>query len=352
MSEMPEIGKISPEIFNELIFPRLGSKSAHILVGPQHGVDVGIAEIGGKAVSFTCDPVFIVPEYGWERAAWFAIHIIASDSVTSGLKPQYLSIDLNLPMEMTKKQLEITWDIIHRECEKMGIAVITGHTARYENCHYPMVGGATIVGVGELDQYVTPKFCKAGDKIIITKGPAIEATGIFAAMLPKVIEEKYGAALNQKAQQVFYKMSVVEDAMIAVSVGVRENGVTAMHDATECGIWGGLYEVAQAAGLGVRVEKEKIVIEESVEEVCRLFSIDPYASISEGTLIIACKENKASAVVNALTQKGIKASIVGELTKKEKGMVLVEKGKEKKLEHPIVDPFWRAFYGALEKYKA
>ena len=352
MSEMPEIGKISPEIFNELIFPRLGAKSKNILVGPQHGVDVGIAEIGGKAVSFTCDPVFIVPEYGWERAAWFAIHIIASDSVTSGLKPKYLSIDLNLPMEMTKQQLEITWDIIHRECEKMGIAVITGHTARYEGCHYPMVGGATITGVGELNEYVTPRFCKAGDKIIITKGPAIEATGIFAAMLPKVIEKEYGATLNQKAQQVFYKMSVVEDAMTAVGIGVRENGVTAMHDATECGIWGGLYEIAQASKLGVRVEKEKIVVEESVEEVCRFFNIDPYASISEGTLIIACKPAKAAAVVKALTQKGIKASIVGELTKPEKGMVLVEKGKEKELKHPIVDPFWRAFYGALERYKA
>ena len=69
MSEIPEIGKISPEIFNELIFPRLGAKSEKVLVGPQHGVDVGIVEIGDKAVSFTCDPVFIVPEYGWERAA-------------------------------------------------------------------------------------------------------------------------------------------------------------------------------------------------------------------------------------------------------------------------------------------
>ena len=352
MSEMPEIGKISPEIFRELIFPRLGAKSKSILVGPQHGVDVGIVEIGGEAVSFTTDPVFIVPEYGWERAAWFAIHIIASDSVTSGLKPRYLSIDLNLPMEMTKKQLETTWDVIHRECEKLGIAVITGHTARYEGCHYPMVGGATMVGVGELGEYVTPRFCKAGDKIIITKGPAIEATGIFAAMLPGVIEEKYGKDLRKKAEQVFYQMSVVVDALTAESVGVRENGVTAMHDATECGIWGGLFELAQAANLGVRVEKEKIVVEESVPDVCRLFGIDPYASISEGTLIIACREYKAGVAVKALKQKGIKASVVGELTKPEKGMVLVEKGKEKELKHPIVDPFWRAFYGALEKYKA
>ena len=209
---MPEIGKISPQIFNEVIFPRLGSKSDKVLVGPQHGVDVGIVNIGGKAVSFTCDPVFIVPQYGWERAAWFAIHIIASDSVTSGLKPKFLSMDLNLPMEMTKKQLEVMWTVMHQQCAQMGINIITGHTARYENCHYPMVGGATLTGVGELDEYVTPRFAKAGDKLIITKGPAIEASGIFATMFPKLLEAKFGPDFIKKAENIFYKMSVVEDA--------------------------------------------------------------------------------------------------------------------------------------------
>lgn len=352
MSEIPAIGKISPEIFNELIFPRLGAKNESILVGPQHGVDVGIVEIGGEAVSFTCDPVFIVPEYGWERAAWFAIHILASDSVTSGLKPKFLAIDLNLPMEMTKKQLEIMWDTMHRECQRLGIAVITGHTARYENCHYPMVGGATVVGIGEKDEYVTPRMAKAGNKIIITKGPAIEATGIFATMFPRLIEREFGHDFSQKARQIFYQMSVVEDAMTAISVGVRENGVTAMHDATECGVWGGLYEVAQAAGLGVRIDKGKIVIENGVAEICRFFDIDPYSSISEGTLIITCREAKAEAVVQALARKGIKSSIAGELTEPAKGMILVENSQEKKLEHPIVDPFWKAFYDALAKYQA
>jgi hydrogenase expression/formation protein HypE len=351
MSEIPEIGKISPEIFNELIFPRLGAKDDRILVGPQNGVDVGIIEIGGKAVSLTTDPVFIVPEYGWERAAWFAIHILASDSATSGLKPRYLTIDLNLPMEITKQQLTVMWDTMHKECAKLGIAVITGHTARYENCHYTFVGGATVIGVGEQDEYVTPKLAKAGDKLIITKGPAIEATGIFATMYPKLIEKNFGKSFSQKAEQIFYKMTVVEDAMIAVGVGRRENGVTAMHDATECGIWGGLFEIAQAAGLGARVEKEKIVLEEGVTEICRFLEIDPYASISEGTLIISCRQNKAQTIVDTLVKKGIKASIVGELTPRDKGMILVTQGKEKKLEHPIVDPFWKAFYGAAEKYK-
>lgn len=351
MAEIPEIGKISAEIFNELIFPRLGAKSSKVLVGPRHGTDVGIVEIGDKAVSFTTDPVFIVPEYGWERAAWFAIHILASDSVTCGLPPRFLTIDLNLPMEITKQQLEVMWQTMHSECQKLGISIITGHTARYENCHYPMVGGATIVGVGGKDEYVTPRLARAGDKIIITKGPAIEAVGILAAMFPRLIEREFGLSFSQQAEQIFYKMSVVEDAMIAVGVGIRQDGVTAMHDATECGVWGGLYELAEAAGLGARVEQEKIVVEDCVPEVCRYFDIDPYAAISEGTLIIICRPHKADAVVSALSAKDIKSSIVGQLTEPEQGMVLVRGGKEGKLVHPIVDPFWKAFYDALERNK-
>lgn len=349
MTELPDIGKISQDVFNELIYPRLGAKSNKVIVGPYHGIDVGIVEIGNRAVAMTTDPVFIVPEYGWERSAWFAIHILLSDAVTSGLAPSYLSIDLNLPLEMTRQQLEIVWETIHKECERLGVSIVCGHTGRYENCHYPMVGGATVICVGGKDEYVTPAFARAGDKIIITKGPAIEAVGIFATSLPERIRETLGEEFAKKAEDIFWKMSVVEDALTAVTVGVRDEGVSAMHDATECGIWGGLYELAQSSNLGVRVEKEQIVVEDCIPEICELFDIDPYSSISEGTLIISARAHKADEIVKVLSEKGIPASIVGELTHPEKGMVLIEGGEEKKLEHPEVDPFWPAFFKALER---
>ncbi len=349
-TRLPDIGKISPEVFEELIYPRLGARRNTVLVPPQSGVDVGIVRIGDQAVAMTADPVFIVPEYGYERAAWFAIHILASDVVTSGLPPTYLSIDLNLPMEMNEEDLEITWKVMHRECEKLGMAVVCGHTGRYENCHFPMVGGATVLAVGPLDRYVTPAMARAGDLLIITKGPAIESTGIFATLFPDRIGKVFGKSFAKNAQKIFYKMSVVEDAMTAVSVGVREQGITSMHDATECGIWGGIYELAQAAGLGARLDKSAIVVEKGVFEVCELFGIrDPYAAISEGTLILSCRPHKADEVVRALKKKKIAASIAGELTPPGKGITVNENGKEKPFSHPRVDPFWKAFYTALKK---
>lgn len=351
MQKFPEIGKISPEVFNRLIYPHLGAKRPEILVGPQHGVDVGIVEIGNRAVAMTSDPVFIVPEYGFERAAWFATHILASDVVTSGLPPTYLAIDLNLPVSMTEAELTTVWNTIDEESKKMGMAIVCGHTARYENCHYPMVGGATVLAIGDTDMYVTPKFARKGDKIVITKGPAIEASGIFATMFPKYIARKYGDEFAQKSQRLFYMMSVVKDAMTAVTVGVRDDGISAMHDATECGIWGGLYEIAQAAGLGARIVKSQIVIEDGVQQICDLFAIDPYRSISEGTLIITCREQKTDELVETLIQNDIKTSVVGELIEPKYGILLLEDNKEIELEHPSVDPFWKAFYMALQEYE-
>lgn len=348
-AKLPDIGKISPEVFEELIYPRLGAKRSAVLVPPQNGVDVGIVEIGGQAVAMTTDPVFIVPDYGFERASWFAIHILASDIVTSGLPPAYLSIDLNLPMEITAGQLETMWQVMHRESEQLGMAVVCGHTARYDNCHYPMVGGATVLAVGSKDKYVTPKMARAGDRIIITKGPAIESSGIFAAMFPEKIAQRFGQSFSDKAQDVFYMMSVVKDAMTAVQIGVRDEGVTAMHDATECGIIGGVYELAQAAGLGVVLDKDAIVIQECVMEISDLFGIDdPYSAISEGTLILSVRPHKAMAVVEILEKKGIASSIAGELVPAKKGMVMIENKKEHRFDHPRVDPFWKSFYSALK----
>jgi len=347
-AELPTIGKISPEIFDDLILPRLGASSPRILAGPQHGVDVGVVDIGGgQVMATTCDPVFIVPDYGFRRAAWFALHILASDAATSGLRPTYLCIDLNLPLSITRAQLDELWTTLHEECARLGISIISGHTGRYEGCAYPMVGGATIMSIGPKDRYVTPAMARVGDAVIVTKGAAIEAAGLLAVTFPGRLAAAYGADFARAAEDIFYQMSVVDDALTAAAVGVRDDGVTAMHDATECGVWGGLYEIAQAAGVGLRIERERIIVREDVRRICALFDLDPYAAISEGTLLLTCRPHKADAVLTALAGRGIAASIVGAVTPAADGVRVVTGGEERPLEHPRVDPFWAAFGAAL-----
>jgi hydrogenase expression/formation protein HypE len=347
-NELPVIGKISPEIFSEIIYPQLGKARPELLVGPRHGVDAGILDIGnGKVMAITTDPFFIVPEYGWERAAWFAVHILASDITTTGFAPEYMSIDLNLPMSMTRDELEMMWTAVHRECEKLGITIVTGHTAKYNGCNYPMVGGCTMMATGDRDAFVTPAMARPGDAIILTKGAAIEAAGIFAVTFKDKIAHQYGAEFADTAEDIFYRMSTVEEALALASVGVRDNGITAMHDATECGVYGGLYEIAQASRVGMIVEKEKIILSEHVEKICSMFGMDPYISISEGTLLATCRPEKITDALEVLRNKGIDAAVIGETTDEAGTVHLIEKGIRRELEHPRVDPFWDAFAKAL-----
>lgn len=348
MAELPAVGKISPEVFSSLIYPRLGAHRREVLVGPRSGVDISIVEIApGRVMATTTDPVFVVPQYGMRRSAWFAVHILASDVATSGLAPAYMAIDLNLPLEITEAELTELWDAMHETCRDLGIAVISGHTARYEGCGYPMVGGAAVMAVGDSDRYVTPEMARPGDVLICTKGAAIEATGLFGVTFPEALADRIGRDLAQAAEDLFYRMSVVEDCRVAAAYGVRDDGVTAMHDATECGVLGGVFEIAQASRVGVRLDERRVIVRPEVRAVCDLVGIDPLAAISEGTLLLAARPQHAEGVIAALEAAGVAASPIGEITEEERGMVRVTAAGDRPLEHPGVDPFWAAFGRAI-----
>ena len=333
---LPELGKIHPEFFDRVIYPRLGTIDKDIIIGPRHGVDYGVLKVGDNYLSMSTDPFFIVPALGFARAAWFGFHIIMSDVAVSGLKPKYLTIDLNLPPEIKESELEEMWGTVHAEAEKYGVSIITGHTARYTGCNYPMVGGATGIAIGEEKDLRGPHKVKVGDRVIITKGPAVETTGLLAVLFPKKFIEAGGADFQIKAREVFSQMSVMDDCAIAR----KFPGVHAMHDATECGIWGGLYEMACAGEYGLRVEEELIPIQPVIKKTAELFKFDPFCAISEGTLIAIVDKKDSDALVTDFKKNGILSAVVGEVMPKKDGIVIVKGGKERILEHPKVDPYW------------
>jgi len=335
-ARLPELGKIHPAFFDRVIYPRLGAKDANIIIGPRHGVDYGVVRIGNRYLAMSTDPFFIVPSFGFSRAAWFGFHIIFCDVAVSGLKPKYLAIDLNLPPEMTESELEEVWGTVHREARKYGISVLTGHTARYTGCNYPMVGGATSIAVGTKRELRGPFRVKAGDRVVITKGPAIETTGLLAVLFPHQFVAAGGEAFQKEAAAVFDQMSVLEDCVIA-----REfPGVHVMHDATECGIWGGLSEMALAGGYGLRVHEDLIPVQPVVRQTAELFHFDPFCAISEGTLIAVVAPGEAEKLVAAFKRKGILSAEAGEVVPRREGQKIIKGGKERALIHPVVDPYW------------
>jgi hydrogenase maturation factor len=344
MNEARRAGKVTPQLFDRVILSNLGASDPEVLVGPMHGVDVGVVRPApGVAMALTSDPVFIVPAYGWQRAAWFAVHILASDAAVSGLPLRWMAVDLNLPMETSDDDLRAIWEAFAGTCSDLGIAVVTGHTARYDGTDWPMVGGAVCAAVGAEDRYVTSGMARPGDRIVVTKGPAIETTALFAATFPERLAAGLGEDVVRAADALFEHMTVVPEARVAARYGLRDAGVTSMHDATEGGLLAGLVEVATASRVGLRVHKDAIPLRPEVLAVCEHVGVDPYAAISEGTLVATVRPEHVEGFTAALHDEGIEAAAVGEVTDEGAGTVIVEEGEERPLQHPGVDPFWEAF---------
>ncbi len=347
--KFPDIGKISPEFFKSVIYPSLGAARPEVLVGPHHGVDISIVQSApGKVMAVTTDPIYIVPPYGWEEAAWFAWHILASDVTTSGLPVAYVVVDFNLPMSITEEEFEKVWKVFDRESKKYGAAVIGGHTARYTGTDYPMVGGATFIAVGDEDSYVTPQMARPGDILVMTKSAAVEAVGIFARLFPDKIKDKLGEEVAKKGWEIFNSMSTVDDALAAARFGVRDRGVRAMHDATECGVVGAAMEMAEASGVGLELEYDKIVVYPEIRAICEMFGMQPEISISEGTLILAVRPEHWDAFVSHMQDRNTSITAIGRFLPASEGIKSIRSGKRETLDHPRVDPFWSAFDRAMK----
>jgi len=334
---MSDLGKIDREFFDEYVYPNLGAEREDVTLGPQHGVDFGVVDLGERVAAMATDPVFVMPSLGFERAAWFAVHILLSDVAVSGLAPTHLSVDLNMPAEITDEQFATLWETFDREATEFGVSIVTGHTGRYAGCNYPMIGGGTAISVGDGDDLVRPDGARPGDKIVVTKGPAIEATGLMSIQFESLMRGDLDDGTIADAKDRFYDMSPIRDALTAAAAGP----VSAMHDATEGGVHGGLYEMARAAGVGIEIERDRVPVQPGVLEACEYFGIDPWISISEGTLLAAVAPAGVDNVLDALESEGIAAAEVGEVTD---GSGLTVDGE--RVDHPGHDPFW----GAFEEY--
>ncbi|MFC1915141.1 AIR synthase family protein [Chloroflexota bacterium] len=337
---LPEIGKVDKATFDRVIFPRLGKSDSSVLIGPKHGVDAAVIELPkGEVMVIAEDPTFglpvLMPHFGWA-----IVHICASDVAVLGVKPRYMTICLMLPPGTEDAVLENIWKEVHQECEKLGIAIVGGHTGIYPGIAYPLNGGCTVIGLGTKDQLTPPSNARVGDRVIITKGPAIESTGILAFQAEKALEEKFGRDIVEKAKRHFMAMTVVQDALVAAP------HAHAMHDATEGGLLNGVYEIVEASGTGVTLFEEKIIIPEEIDAVHKYFNIDPLISISEGTLVITAAPEKTPKLLSELKQSDIAAWEIGEVTAKDR--VFVRKnGKKEELAPVMVDPFWAAYFSTL-----
>ena len=344
------LGKPNAQYMSKTVYRLKGKRRSEVLNGPQQGLDVSVVRLGkGKVMVSTSDPLSYIPQVGPEASAWLSIHLLASDLTTTGFSPVYGLFDFNLPPAMGNSQFASFWKAFHKECKKLGVSIIGGHTGRYPGIGYSVIGGGVLIATGSEKKYLTSSMAHSGDEVILTKGAAIETTAVLTRTFPRRVKKALGSKLFSMAWNYLGKTSTVRDALTASSIGVRSDGVTAMHDATEGGVIAGLIELASASDLGMIVNLESIPVSEESRALCDHFRIDPLVSLSEGSLIIASRPAKTDRILSKLASAGIPSCLVGKLTPKFRGCKAATERGMRSLSYPDVDPYWKAYSKGIER---
>jgi len=329
------------------VYKHLGLPNKSVIIGPGRGMDNAFIGLeGGKVMVISTDPISVIPQVGPSKSAWLSVHLIASDVATSGVPPEFAAFSLNLPEEMSASQKEDFVSSLGNACKELNVTVVSGHTGTYPGAGFTVVGGGVMFAIAKEGAYVDTTMAKVGDRVLMTKGAAIEAAASLAWAFPEATDEKVGRNLAARARALLDQCTVVKDAKIAASVGLGEKGVSSMHDATEGGVLGALDEMAYASSKAFVVELGSVLVTEEATAVCLAFGIDPLTSLSEGTLLLTCRPERVDEVTQRLSASGLRAAEVGTV-QNGRGLWLTREGVSRSRFRPKPDGYWEAYNAAF-----
>lgn len=297
-----KIGKIPETILKRSVYKQIRHRRPEVLVRPGIGKDCSFVELGPDEVCvLSTDPITgTVDEIGS-----LAVHVTANDIACSKAEMIGIMVSILLPYPTSEQDLKALMHEMEAECEKLGIEILGGHTECTKAVNQPIV---TVTGIGKVKKQDVPekKAVKAGQEIIMTKWAGLEGTAILAKAKEQELKTRYAASFVEGAKELLSYVSVVPEATIC-----RNLSVTAMHDVTEGGIYGALWELGAAANLGVEVDLDKIPFKQETIELCEFFDLNPYHLISSGSLLVVTSE--ANRIVTELERQGIKATVIGKM---------------------------------------
>ena len=329
-------GKLKHNFLNKMLKNFVSSthlKDSRVVAGSQIGEDAAVIDMGDKYLVAKTDPItFVTDEIGY-----YAVNVNVNDVVCTGATPKWFQSTILLPSGVTDEDLiEYIFKNIHDTCKSLGITVVGGHTEVTTGIDRPIVIGS-LLGEVEKEKLVLSSGANANDSIILTKGIFIEGTSIIAREKENILKQKgFDDEFIEKCKNFLYNpgISVYNEATIS-----NDNFLlTSMHDLTEGGLFCGLAELAIASDLGLLIKKEQINILPEPLELSKVFKLDPYSTISSGSLLISINSEFANSLINLLRRNGIKSVEIGNFTSdKGKYLILDENQKKSKMNYTEID---------------
>lgn len=294
------------------------------------GEDCSVINFGEYECVVSTDPI----TGAGKNIGKLAVNINCNDIASCGVEPLGILITILAPEGTNLSEIKSLMNEIDKETKNLNVEILGGHT-EITNSVNKLIVSCTVLGRALSDEAIASSGAVVGDDIIVTKDLCLEGTSIIANDYYDKISDILSIEELNEAKSYIKNISVLPEGKIA-----GEFGVNAMHDITEGGVLGALWEVAAASNVGFKVYNEKMPLTDITKKICNHMRIDPLRLISSGSMLISCKDGQG--LVDKLHQNKIKASIIGNITK-EKGLLVID-GKEIEIEPPKRDELFSNVY--------
>jgi len=335
-------GKLDNHTLNKLVLGRTGAPRPEVIVGPGIGEDCAVLDFGEYECVLSTDPITASAS----RIGFLAVHISCNDVASNGVEPIAIMLTILLPLGITEEEISEITKQADEAAKDLGVQIIGGHTEVTDTVTQPLIS-ATAIGrapkgfsggslsgesggqSGESGGRSGTSGPEPGDLIVVTKKLALEGTAIAVTQCEGMLRSSLTEEEILEAKKMFEQISVVKEGVIAGRIGVA-----AMHDVTEGGILGAVWEVCSGTGTGAEIIAGDLPFDDLTMFVCALLDLDPMRLISSGSMLIYIKQEKWDAFSSALSEAGIAASVIGSVKPAEHGIALIMKNGEKEMVGP------------------
>ena len=317
-----KIGKVPESVLKRSVIRQLHTRRSEVVLG----ADVG--EEPDEMIVLSTDPITgTVHEIGK-----LAILITTNDLASAGAEPIGVMLTMLLPEHFEEQELKVLMKQLEEAAAAVNVQIMGGHTEITKAVNQPLV---TVCGVGKVKRgrLVKTGGAKPGMDIVATKWIGLEGTSIIARSKEEELLTRFSGNFIEKAKELDGYLSVMTEAATAV-----KSGVSAMHDVTEGGMYGALWEMAEASGVGLEIDLKKIPIRQETIEICEFYNINPYELISSGCMLMAAKDGNQ--LVRDIVKAGIPAAIIGKATDSN-DRVLINEEERRFLEPPKTDELYK-----------
>lgn len=346
------MSKVEKGFVDSFLRQHAGAVREEVTTGIRFGGDFSVVALPhGQVLVTASDPLSLLPNVRLQQSAWLSVQLAANDVFTSGVAPQYGQFVLNLPETLSAEDFRTYWKWVSHYAKQIGLQITGGHTGTAFGNHSTIIGGATLSAVCDAKQLVSSSGAQAGDILLMTKSAGILASAVLAYSFPDFVRSSIGDQAYTDALDSFWHISIGNEALLAVSE--EEHGVTAMHDVTEGGVLGAVFELCSASDVGAKVLADSIPVEPTHQKICDLFALDPLRTIGAGALLIACHRAQYRKLKEKLEAWKISCTEIGVLDEPSSEVKLCfANGDSTVFQYQAEDAYWQAYINAVQAGKS